>query len=80
MVMELQALEGKNKAVGGNRINQRGTQFKTFSSSADKVYKLSIFYYYNSNQTCYLIVIIIITIVLSAIILKRRHCTRIRNF
>jgi len=29
MVMVLQTIEGKNKAVGGKRINQRGKQFKT---------------------------------------------------
>ena len=40
MVMVLQTIQGKNKAVGGNRINQRGKQFKTFISGADKRYKL----------------------------------------
>lgn len=44
MAMVLQTIEGKNKSLGGNRINQRVKQFKMFSSGADKMYKLSIFY------------------------------------
>ena len=44
MVMVLQTIEGKNKSLGGNRINKRVKQFKTLSSGADKMYKLSIFY------------------------------------